>query len=147
MTPESQDYAQTDKPSISESPICGTADHTDLATDLSSFELFQGFRITDQQANAYLIVYREEFMPKYPFVVIPADLDAFELWTQSRVLFWCVMGAVAPQSVTVQNGVKRWFRRYIAEHVVVNREKRLDLLQAIMIHLGWFVLCKSPILS
>lgn len=30
-------------------------------------------------------------------------------------------------------------RRYLAEHLVMNGEKSLDLLQGLMLYLGWFV--------
>lgn len=77
-------------------------------------------------------------MPRYPFVIIPETKDAFTLLNESRCLFWTVMASVAPQSSAVQREFKKWFRQYIAEHVVVRQEKRLDLLQAILIHLGWY---------
>jgi hypothetical protein len=109
-----------------------------IAPDMSYFELFPGFRVTSQDAFTLLDTYRNDYMPKFPFVVIPSSADPRELWSASRCLFWSVMGVVAQHSFEVQDRFKRWFRTFVAEAVVVEREKRVDILQAILIHIAWY---------
>lgn len=47
------------------------------------------------------------------------------------------MTVTAPQSATTQKRAALWFREYIAEHMVVNQEKSLELLQAILVSIAW----------
>ena len=77
-------------------------------------------------------------MPKFPFVVIPKTLDANGLHAQSSCVFWTVMAAVMPLPNAVQQAVRTWFRKSIAERVVVQYERSLELLQAILLHLAWY---------
>lgn len=102
-------------------------------------ELLPGFRISQAQAQTALDTYRREYVPAHPFVPLPEALTAGELYAQSRFLFWTVMSVVVPTGGSVQHDVRAWFRKYLAEHVVIRQEKRLDVLQAILIYLGWWV--------
>lgn len=103
----------------------------------TTFQLIPGFSFTLEEAQSYFNIYRREFMPNYPFVIIPEDMDPRHLYATSRCLFWTIMAAVAPQSSATQQGVENWFRQYIADRMVVKQEKNLALLQAILIHLAW----------
>lgn len=103
----------------------------------TTFQLIPGFSFSLEEAHSYFNIYRREFMPNYPFVIIPEDMDPRNLYATSRCLFWTIMAAVAPQSSATQQGVENWFRQYIADRMVVKQEKNLALLQAILIHLAW----------
>lgn len=103
----------------------------------TTFQLIPGFSFSLEEAHSYFNIYRREFMPNYPFVVIPEDMDPRNLYATSRCLFWTIMAAVAPQSSATQQGVENWFRQYVADRMVVKQEKNLALLQAILIHLAW----------
>ncbi|KAM0464626.1 hypothetical protein ACHAPV_002459 [Trichoderma viride] len=102
----------------------------------TTFQLIPGFSFTLEEAQSYFNIYRREFMPNYPFFIIPEDMDPRHLYATSRCLFWTIMAAVAPQSSATQQGVENWFRQYIADRMVVKQEKNLALLQAILIHLA-----------
>ncbi|KAH6890633.1 hypothetical protein B0T10DRAFT_486368 [Thelonectria olida] len=100
-------------------------------------ELLPGFRISQLEAANALETYRRDYVPVYPFVPLPLSLTASDLYSQSRFLFWTIMSVIVPMSGSVQGRVRAWFRKYLAEHVMVRQEKRIDILQAIFIHLGW----------
>ncbi|KAI5459741.1 hypothetical protein BGZ63DRAFT_388562 [Mariannaea sp. PMI_226] len=100
-------------------------------------ELLPGFRITQLQAAKALDTYRYDLVPVYPFVPLPKNMTARDLYTGSRFLFWTIMSVTIPTSGDVQRNVRAWFRKYLAEHILVRQERRLDILQAILIHLGW----------
>ncbi|KAF7555776.1 hypothetical protein G7Z17_g1910 [Cylindrodendrum hubeiense] len=118
---------------------CG--DLGDGATnDLLELELFPGFRITHDQADGHLEAYRRDLMPVFPFVTFPEDVTSRDLYAHSPFLFWTIMSVTAQLPKDVQAETKVWFRKYIAEHVVVQQEKRLDMLQAILIYLAWSML-------
>lgn len=126
-----------------ESPNCSgdtcadDAVPTDAARDFSHFELLPGFRVTYDEAQRYLGLYQQEYLPKYPFVPLPAGIAPHQLYSESRVLFWSILSVVVPLSAAVQHSFKNWFRRHLAEHLIVRQEKKLEYLQAILIHLGW----------
>jgi len=113
--------------------------------DLSAmYRLFPGFSLTGEQATAYLEIYQTELMPNFPFVVIPPSMDAHALYSQSPSLFWVTMAAVAPQSLAIQEEVRKWLRQYIAEHMIVKQEKSLQLLQTLLLHMAWYVVAQEP---
>ncbi len=76
-------------------------------------------------------------MPQFPFVLIPETMTASAMYAEKPHLFWIIMAAVVPQTDTTHADIKIWFRRYLAEHLIVRQEKSLDLLQAILVHLAW----------
>ncbi|KAF5261659.1 hypothetical protein FOXYS1_7640 [Fusarium oxysporum] len=100
-------------------------------------ELFPGFRISQQEASDRLDVYRRDYVPHFPFVPVPSSMCASELYVESRVLFWTILAVVSPLGDKVQMEFKAWFRRYLAEHLVVRQEKSIDILQAMLIYLAW----------
>lgn len=108
------------------------------------YRLFPGFSLTGEQATAYLDIYQTELMPNFPFVVIPPSMDAHALYSQSPSLFWVTMAAVAPQSLAIQEEVRKWLRQYIAEHMIVKQEKSLQLLQTLLLHMAWYVVAQEP---
>jgi hypothetical protein len=111
---------------------------TDGRGNEAAFELFPSLRLTFHQAATCLDLFRTEYMPKFPFVIIPTTVDAGSLYDQSACLFWTVMATVARCFDDVDAEFKQWFRRHIAEHVVVRQEKSLELLQAILLYLSWY---------
>ncbi|KAK7421727.1 hypothetical protein QQZ08_009815 [Neonectria magnoliae] len=120
--------------------ICGGNLHDkgdDAPSDPAYLELFPGFRLTHDEASQHLDVYRRDLVPAYPFVPLIDGLSSRELYAQSPFLFWTVMSVVVSLPSTVQSEIKTWFRTYLAEHVIVLQERRLDILQAILIHLAW----------
>ncbi|KAK5991328.1 Transcription factor himD-like protein [Cladobotryum mycophilum] len=103
----------------------------------TTFQLIPGFCFTREEVLSYFDIYRKEFMPNYPFVIIPEDIEPSTFHSEARCLFWIILVAVAPQSTAVQQGVTTWFRQYIADRMLVRQEKDLVLLQAILVHLAW----------
>lgn len=144
LTPDSQDSAQIQLPPLKNtvSPVSRNVEssHTTIDADQGPvpFELMPGFRLTTTQAETYLDDYRLDLTPRYPFVVISPRTSPSELYSREPGLFWAVMGAVVPLSGELQLEVKKWLRQYIAEHVVVQRERRLGLLQTILVYIAWY---------
>ncbi|KAK1244481.1 hypothetical protein MKX07_003280 [Trichoderma sp. CBMAI-0711] len=103
----------------------------------TTFQLIPGLSFTLEEVLSYFDIYRREYMPNYPFVIIPENLDPRALYASSRCLFWTILAAVAPQSSATQQGVETWFRQYIADQMVVKQERNLGILQALLLHLAW----------
>jgi hypothetical protein len=119
---------QTDVPRAS--PNDGATANTDI-------ELFPGFSLSPEDVETCFRLYGEELVLNYPFVPFDSEMSAYQLYSDERLLFWTVMSVTAPQSSWVQQSFKRWFRSWIAEHMIKGQEKRLEILQAILLHLGW----------
>ncbi|KAJ6782886.1 hypothetical protein PWT90_09919 [Aphanocladium album] len=100
-------------------------------------ELMPGFSLTFTEANEYLNIYRKDYMPIFPFVIIEDTTKAHELYHNTPALFWMIMAAVSQTSEDVDTNVKKWLRQYVADTMIVKQEKTLELLQAILIHLIW----------
>ncbi|ESU11670.1 hypothetical protein FGSG_12782 [Fusarium graminearum PH-1] len=108
-----------------------------------SVELFPGFRISHQQASERLALYTRDYVPHFPFVPLPGAITSQELYIESSLLFWTILAVVSPLEDKVQMEFKAWFRKYLAEHVIVRQEKSVDILQAILVYLGWYVCRKG----
>lgn len=106
-------------------------------TTPESVEIISGFRVTFLEADRALNLYRSVYSPYFPFVIIPAMRTAYDLYEQSPFLFRTIVAVTTPQSPVTQTDFKAWFREYVAQHVVINNERRLEILQAILIHLAW----------
>lgn len=100
-------------------------------------EIVKGFRITFYEADRALNLYRSIYSPYFPFVSIPVLMTPHDLYDRSPFLFRSIVAVTTPQSPAVQAEYRIWFREYVAQHVVVNNERRLEILQGILIHLAW----------
>ncbi|POS68963.1 hypothetical protein DHEL01_v212643, partial [Diaporthe helianthi] len=102
-----------------------------------SVEIIPGFRMTFYEADRALNIYRSLYAPYFPFVTIPVMTTAYDLYEKTPFLFRTIVSVAAPQGPNTQSDYREWFRRYIAEHIVVNNERRLELLQALLVHIAW----------
>ncbi|KAH8749339.1 hypothetical protein F5883DRAFT_720805, partial [Diaporthe sp. PMI_573] len=100
-------------------------------------EVIPGFRMTFYEADRALNIYRSLYAPYFPFVTIPVMATAYDLYEKTSFLFRTIVSVAAPQGPNTQSNFREWFRRYIAEHVVVNNERRLELLQSLLVHMAW----------
>ncbi|KAK7717736.1 hypothetical protein SLS63_010691 [Diaporthe eres] len=102
-----------------------------------SVEIIPGFRMTFYEADRALNIYRSLYAPYFPFVTIPVMTTAYDLYEKTPFLFRTIVSVAAPQGPNTQSDFKEWFRRYIAEHLVINMERRLEILQALLVHMAW----------
>lgn len=100
-------------------------------------EIVKGFRVSFYEADRALNLFRSIYSPYFPFVVVPVMTTSSDLYERSSFLFRTIVAVTVPQSPAVQADFKSWFKEYIAQHVVVNNERRLEILQAILIYLAW----------
>lgn len=100
-------------------------------------EIIPGFRVTVDDGNRLLHLYRESYSPFFPFVPISPTTNAYELYSTRPLLFKAVMHVVAPQSYHIQHEFSLWFKEYLAHYVILEQEKRLDILQALLLHIAW----------
>lgn len=95
------------------------------------------FGLTWHQAEIILKIYRQEFFPNFPFVAIPESVTPVELLTDKPALFRAVMLACAPLSVSRLVKMKRSVLAYLSQHIIVDGDRNLELLQALLVVLAW----------
>ncbi|KAL8382148.1 hypothetical protein RB595_006095 [Gaeumannomyces hyphopodioides] len=101
------------------------------------YEIFSGLELNDHEARTALDNYRSVYQPNFPFVPVSRKTSPGALFAKSPLVFRAIMISCAHQSHSVQRDGDRWFRSHIAQRVVVNGEKNLELLQSIIVFLAW----------
>jgi hypothetical protein len=104
---------------------------------VESIDIIRGLKITYQEADHALDQYRTVYSPYFPFVPISPQTTAYDLYHKQPFLFRTIVQVSLPQSPQVQMDMKRWFREYIAQHMIIQQERRLELLQAILVFSVW----------
>ncbi|XWX01212.1 hypothetical protein V2A60_009238 [Cordyceps javanica] len=116
----------------------GAAAYADRGGGIAeTVELVPGFSMNFAEAAEYLQIYRKDYMPVFPFVIIEENTKPHELYYSAPALFWMIMAAVAQTSEEVDTAIKKWLRHHIADKMIVKQEKTLELLQALLVHLIW----------
>lgn len=85
-----------------------------------------------------LATYRDEMAPYFPFVIVSPGTTPAQL-RESKPFLWSVIRMVA----SYRSARSMWAQGYgvmshISEHVLMRSERSLDLLQGIIVVLGWY---------
>ncbi|KAL8297866.1 hypothetical protein RB597_007119 [Gaeumannomyces tritici] len=102
-----------------------------------SYEIFHGMELSSHEARAALDNYKSVYQLNFPFVPVSRKTSPGALFAKSPLLFRAIMISCAHQSYSLRSSGDRWFLSHIAQRVLVNGEKSLELLQAIIIFLAW----------
>ncbi|KAI1655964.1 hypothetical protein F4813DRAFT_365923 [Daldinia decipiens] len=97
-----------------------------------------GFRVSVVEADQVLFEYRTTMQPSFPYVNLP-PWSAREMLQDRPLLLKAIIYVCRPQPWPVKCEIEKWFREYFALHVVVQEERSLELLQAILIYIAWQV--------
>ncbi|KAH8664688.1 hypothetical protein BX600DRAFT_498427 [Xylariales sp. PMI_506] len=100
-------------------------------------EVIPSFRMTIEDAQIAINCYREHYIPQFPFVATPSPISVHALQQDKPFLFKVIIWVAAPLSSETQRNMDEWFRRYIADEMVVKRERRLELLQGLLLLISW----------
>lgn len=94
--------------------------------------------ISDKEAQGILHKFQTEMLPYFPFVAVPPDATASEL-RQSKPFLFCTMVTVSCLDDTErQLDMAHSIRECIGSAIVTRGEKGLDLLQGLLVCLGWY---------
>ncbi|UNI15690.1 hypothetical protein JDV02_002201 [Purpureocillium takamizusanense] len=95
------------------------------------------YGLTWPQAERILDIFRTKLMPNFPFVIVQAHTTAKTLLEEKPFLFRAVMLAAAPLPPPRLAKMKRSVLAYLGQHVLVEEERKLDLLQGLLVCLAW----------
>jgi hypothetical protein len=95
------------------------------------------FGLSWLQATQILHIFREEYIPQFPFITISSDHTAEALSKDNPFLFRAVMLIAAPllESKAVKN--KRNTLAYLGYRSLVEEDKTLDILQGVLVIVAW----------
>lgn len=88
------------------------------------------------EANLLLTFFRDEMIPKFPFIALPQGISAEDLYRTRPFLYISIL-AVAVRDNAQQIMLGKHVMRQLAEKMFVSGERSLDLLQGILTYGGW----------
>lgn len=93
---------------------------------------------TDSGAEEVLNSFRNGPLEYLPFVYIPDSVSAAELKTESPFLWYCIC-AVQCKHTARQSALSVSIREKAAQALLVDCRKNLDILQGLLVYLGWYL--------
>ncbi len=96
-----------------------------------------GYNLSWEQAEIALNEYKINYMPNFPFVVIEPEVTAQELFHEKPFLFRVVLLVATRMPLEKKRGMKRNVTAYLGQHLLVNEERSLDLLQGLLVFIAW----------
>ena len=96
------------------------------------------YGLTWPQAESILCLFRDRYIRNFPFLVIDDRLTARQMFAQKPFLFRVIMLAAAPLPIPRVAKMKRNVLAYLGQHMLVEEERHLDLLQGLLICISWY---------
>ena len=88
------------------------------------------------EANTLLNFFRDEMIPKFPFIALPRDISAEELYISRPFLYISILAVTVHDSAQQITLGKRVMEQ-LAKKMFVLGERNLDLLLGILTYAGW----------
>lgn len=88
--------------------------------------------------HVLLDLYRKDMQPVYPFVIVPPACSAAALRSNKPFLMSAIRMVASFRSLRSMRAQMCHLVTRISDHVLVRSERSLDLLQAIIVMLGWY---------
>lgn len=92
--------------------------------------------ISPQEAADCLELFRKKKSSFLPIMPFPPELSAEELQAERPFLWHCIM-TVSVKSSSTRSVLERQTRRMVSSKMVCNDERSLELLQGLLVLLGW----------
>ncbi|KAJ9613073.1 hypothetical protein H2200_003014 [Cladophialophora chaetospira] len=105
--------------------------------DGKGFDVIESGTLSITTADALLNKYKRVHSKYFPFVIVAPEVDAGTLRVQSPVLFLAVMTTCVEGDHTLQRRLGVEMKRILSERIIVGNERDLDLLQGLLVLLGW----------
>lgn len=93
----------------------------------------------DEEGARALLNFRTEVTPYFPFVAVPEDMIASELRQRKPFLFSTIAMVTCYEDSARQYEMAKCIKQYISTDIMMKEECRIDLLQGLLIFLGWYI--------
>ncbi|KAI9681082.1 MAG: hypothetical protein M1822_007156 [Bathelium mastoideum] len=100
------------------------------------------------EAEEYLTHFQTYKLKYFPIIYLPSTTTAQQL-RQERPFLWLCLTAVSSKSISQQQVLGKKIRQTIAQEVVVQSERNIDLLLGLLVFIGWahYQTTSKPFLS
>ena len=95
------------------------------------------YNITWLQASRILSLFRSHYMLSFPFIIIDPNLTAEDVYKEKPFLFRVIMLVAAPLPEPRRAKMKRNVLAYLGQQMLVEEERRLELLQGLLVIIAW----------
>lgn len=126
--------------SMSTSTFTPQAGESSAATQSSpenQYEL-EDFDLGSEDPNILLNIFRSEMSPNFPFITLSEFTRAEDLRRDRPTLYTAILGVTTRNS---QRGIAlgKAFMKQLAERMMVNGERNMDLLLGALTYVAWYV--------
>ena len=90
------------------------------------------------RSEEILTIFRRDFCPEFPFVLLSSDETSASLRQEKPFLFMSVVAATSYADPQLQRRLAREIQKQIASRMIIKNEKNLDLLQGLLVCLAWY---------
>lgn len=94
--------------------------------------------ITSEEAEQCLDTFRTHMLRYFPLVHMPDNMTARELYGVRPFLWYCIM-AISCKSTAKQVALSETVRRTIAQGIIMDHNRNIDLLLGLLVFVGWYV--------
>ncbi|KAI0835759.1 hypothetical protein F5Y06DRAFT_275299 [Hypoxylon sp. FL0890] len=88
------------------------------------------------EAEETLRLFKDQFLPFFPFVYIPRDTTAAQL-QQTRPFLWLNIMTICTKSQTRKSALSQKIKEHVAQKMLVDLDRNIDLLLGLLGYLGW----------
>ncbi len=96
------------------------------------------FEPTLAQAEECLLVFRKRMLVFFPFIYLPPQTTARQLREWSPFLWFSIM-AITARPVPDEFAMTESIKQFVAQQMVVENQKNLDLLLGLLVFICWYV--------
>lgn len=125
------------------SPPQGSTDGTEM-TDAEPFDVIERDLLDQWMAQKLLDRFRLEATYHFPFVTISPDADVASVRSRTPFLFLCIVTSMLVDNCPLQRQLGEEIRVQVHRRIMLRSEKSLELLQGLLVHLGWYFYQISP---
>ncbi|KAI1099117.1 hypothetical protein F4804DRAFT_322792 [Jackrogersella minutella] len=92
--------------------------------------------LSPAECEETLRIFQDQFLKFFPFIYFPPDLTA-TLLQQTRPFLWLNITCACAKSQARKSALSQKIREYVAQKVLVDLDRNIDLLLGIVTYLGW----------
>ncbi|KAI1643070.1 uncharacterized protein F4817DRAFT_271618 [Daldinia loculata] len=92
--------------------------------------------LSPAEAEDTLRMFKDQFLPFFPFVYIPPDTTAAQL-QQAKPFLWLNIMTICCKSRPRKSALGQKIREYLAQKMLIDLDRNMDLLLGLLAYLGW----------
>ncbi|KAI1801058.1 hypothetical protein F4811DRAFT_482663 [Daldinia bambusicola] len=124
------------------SPVIDTASYCDRYASAASYPTPPSVAsshdggLSPAEAEDTLRVFRDQFLPFFPFVYLPPDTTAAGLQL-TKPFLWLNIMTICCKSQPRKSAFSQKIREYLAQKMLIDLDRNMDILLGLLAYLGW----------